>query len=354
MTLPLDKRDLDHILEHATPQFVELSEGRLFLTGATGLFGSWLLESIAHAQLELSLKFDVQFLSRDPDRFLAQHPFLKTIHRLSGLRGDIRSFTVPDGSAFTHMIHGAATSAHETFAGEPASRKYDTIVAGTRNALDVATQTGVTKFLYLSSGAVYDTSGLDPRRPVSEDFLGAPNPLKAGSSLGLAKRAAEHFCSLWALEKPSRSLKIARCFSFIGPRIPMDIHYAIGNFLADGLKGKDIVIRGSGTEVRSYLYLGDLVVWLTKALAFHDRLNVYNVGSMEAVSLAELARRVAAATSPSIKVRVLGENAPQTSASPYYVPATDRINQLLNVKQWVNLDSSIERTALYIRRACAS
>lgn len=353
MTLPLDKRDLDHILEYATPQLVELSEGRLFLTGATGLFGSWLLESLAHAQLELGLKFDVQFLSRDPDRFLAQHPFLKTIHRLSGLRGDIRSFTSPDGASFSHMIHGAATSARETFVGEPALKKFDTVSAGTRNTLDFAARSRVAKFLYLSSGAVYDVRGLYAHEPLSETFSGAPDPILPSSALGLAKRTAEFFCATYSQQSLLKSIKVARCFSFIGPKIPLDIHYAVGNFIADGLARRPVTIRGTGRDVRSYLYLSDLVVWLLTILCSDDQFEVYNVGSEDARSIYDVAMMVASCFCPATSVITKNSHTPETSAPSYYVPSTMRAQEKLKLIARIGFEDGVRRTVSYYSSAIA-
>jgi nucleoside-diphosphate-sugar epimerase len=351
MILSLDTCDLDHIVEHATPQLIELAQGRLFLTGATGLFGGWLLTSLAHAQRALDLKFDVQFLSRDPERFIANNSFIKTIHRLSGIRGDIRTLEPSSGSFFTHMIHGAATSAHETFSGEPALRKFDTVAAGTRNGLEFAVNSKVQKFLYLSSGAVYDTRGSAACAPISESFLGAPDPTSPSSALGLAKRTAEFFCATYSQQSMIQSIKVARCFSFVGPMIPLDIHYAVGNFIADGLAGRPIFVRGTGRDVRAYMYLSDLVIWLLTILCSDDRFEVYNVGSEDGRSIGDIAGIVAACFPSHPGVQFKNFQAPDTAAPSYYVPSTIRARQNLELKTRVSLEDGIKRTVSYYSRA---
>ena len=99
---------------------------------------------------------------------------------------------------------------------------------------------------------------------------------------------------------------IARCFSFVGPGLPTDLHYAIGNFVSSAVNGEDIIIKGDGSNIRSYMYLGDMVSWLMRILFMGKQGEDYNVGSDEKISVLELAKIVKNTLKTTSKIVVLG------------------------------------------------
>src|ERR1043166_5815722 len=234
--------DLDHILAHTQGLWESLRGQRIFLTGCTGFFGCWLLESFAHANAKLGLNASVMVLTRNVEAFLAEAPHLASNPAIHFQIGDVRSFEFPKGE-FRYVIH-AATEASAKFNEEQPTLMYNTIVEGTRRVLDFWRAVGTTRFLLTSSGAV---NGPQPPEVthVPEDFVAAKLPANAYAE---GKCAAEELCKLYALKHDFDAL-IARCWAFVGPYLPLDIHFAIGNFIRDALKGGPIIVKGDGTQI---------------------------------------------------------------------------------------------------------
>ncbi len=348
---PSDRSDLvlaetERLFPQGRCQWEALRNARIFLTGATGLFGRWLLPAALYANEMLGLNLRLILLTRNRSAFIQSMPMLKGSAAVQWVDGDVRTFEFPS-SSIDYVIHGATTSAHETFHGETSLQKFNTLVDGTRHVLDFVRQAGAGRLLFLSSGVVY---GSLPETMVAapEDFSGAPDTTDHRTGLAQAKRAAEYLCVEYAALCGFKAV-IARCFSFAGPGLPTNLHYAFGNFVQQALQDEKIVVQSDGLALRSYLYLGDLVNWLLPLLTQPTLHSVYNVGSAEAISIGELARRVGEVVAPNKPVQILGRPAYSVGNSPrnIYVPDVSRIQKEFSVSAGTPLSAMIRLTAQY-------
>jgi len=337
--------DLDHILAHTSHLWRDLHGARLFVTGGTGFFGTWLLESVAWANRRLSLGLEVLVLTRDPDQFAQKAPHLAAQSCFRFHQGDVRDFSFPAGE-FPYVIH-AATPASVKLIQEQPLEMLEIIVRGTQRVLEFAAQHGTRKFLLTSSGAVY---GRQPPEltHVPEEYVGAPDSTNPGSVYGEGKRLAELLCATWARQSGLEAT-IARCFAFVGPHLPMDLQYAVGNFIRDGLAGGPIAVRGDGTARRSYLYAADLAIWLWTILLRGVSCRAYNVGSDQDLDIASLARCVASQIDEQPPVQIAQQPVPGR-APERYVPSVRRAREELSLEAWIPLPEAIRRTVRYCRQ----
>jgi dTDP-glucose 4,6-dehydratase len=319
-----------------------LRGARIFMTGGTGFVGLAMLEQLAAANERLQLDATVVVLTRDARQFAEREPEIARHEWITAATGDIRSFEYPPGH-FSHVIH-AATDTQPARSREDRVRVFDTIVDGTKRALEAAKRCDAARFLMVSTGAVYgrQPAGLSH---LAEDYPGGPDVMLPAKSGAEAKRAAESLCAVFADDE--LRVIVARPFAFVGPHLPLDMHYAVGNFIRDALAGGPVRVLGDGTAVRSYMYSSDLSVWLWTMLVRGRSLHPYNVGSERAMTITEVAHAVA---------RVCGGCAvhvarrPQPDVTPdRYVPATARARTELGLTETVPFEEALARTVAWYR-----
>jgi len=333
------EEDLNHILLHTRELWDELRGSRIFITGGTGFFGCWLLESFLWANHQLGLGASALVLTRNPEAFQKKAPHLASHAAVHLHAGDVRTFKFPDGRV-SHIIHAATESSVRLNKDNPLLM-FETIVQGTQRVLEFSKRCGARKVLLTSSGAVYGKQPPDMTH-IPETYTGAPDQLDPYSAYGEGKRTAELLCALYA-KQYGLETKIARCFAFVGPYLPLDAHYAIGNFIRDGIKGGCVRIAGDGTPYRSYLHAADLAIWLWTILFRGSSCQPYNVGSEIEVTILELAEAVAQCFHPRREV-VIGKKTVDRKAAGRYVPSTQLALHELKLHQLINLTDSIKRT----------
>lgn len=352
---PLPPEDIDFVLDEAASAFEQLRGKRVFITGGTGFFGCWLLETMLAANARHGLEIKLMVLSRAPEVFAERMPSLASHPEVVWIKGGILELSPAlvarqlgvewRGDAVIHLVteaNVAATAAAPLDAME-------VIVEGTRRALDFAVAAGAKRFLFTSSGAVYGRQPADVAT-MPETSSTAPETTDLTSvygAAGNAKRYAELLCAAYAKQRGIEAV-IARCFSFLGPYLPLGSKFAAGNFLDDALHGRDLVIKGDGSPIRSYLYAADLTAWLLALLTRGAAGRAYNVGSEEPVSIRQLADKVAAASGNSLKVNVLGEPNPQKTPDRY-VPSTRQAREELGLTQKISIELALERTLRWLR-----
>lgn len=329
--------DLDYILKHTQSLWEHLRDQRLFITGGTGFFGCWLLESFIWANTKLKLNASAVVLTRDVAKFAKKCPHLVSDSSLTFIEGDVKDFDFPAGH-FSHVIH-AATDACVSLNKNNPDIMFDTIVQGTQHALEFAKHCGAQRFLLTSSGAIYGKQPSDLTH-LPEDFLyDAEHPETIKSAYADGKRKAEQICASYAEQL---EIKIARCFAFVGPYLPLDTHFAIGNFIRDGLNKHPIIIKSDGAPFRSYLYAADLAIWLWTILFRGEIMRPYNVGSDEAITIKDLALLVGDTFDPKIEVQI--EQELSTKLPERYVPDVSRAKSELNLASIISLNQAIQLT----------
>jgi len=137
-------------------------------------------------------------------------------------------------------------------------------------------------------------------------------------------------------------VKIARCFAFTGYGIPLNKGFALGNFIRQARDGEDIRIHGTGTPIRTYMHMSDLVEWLFKILIDGEVGKPYDVGGRTRISILGLARKVRRLMGVDCSIQI--EN--RKDKLPFYVPdLTDTFDLGCEIK--VGLDEAIRKTVEY-------
>lgn len=297
---------------------------RVLITGGTGFFG----QSFLDYRKRRGLRDEWIVLSRSPEAFRRQRPELAEQEGVSFVTGDVRDLQkLADLIPAVDEIWHFATPAVPDL---PDEEMISIVVDGTKAVIDYARGNGCPKILFSSSGAVYGPC----IAPSKEEDACAPM-----TAYGRGKLAAEKLLAASGLD-----VKIARCFAFTGPFLNREIHYAIGNFIADCLSGRDIIVKGDGTPRRSYLYADDLVEWLLAISARGISGRPYNVGSPEQLAIGDVALRVKSALESPVGVRVLGTS-PASVVPSVYVPDVTRAMRELGVRVRVGFDDAVRRSA---------
>lgn len=332
--LPVE--DLNFVEQSLWDSSEKLRNKRIFLTGATGFIGKSLLEALLWLNKNKNLNLEILSLSRSPVSFFAKYPHFLEHHEFKLYHGDIcDEASALNLGSLDLTIHAATDVVGCT---NPIDLM-KACVDGTKNVIKAAKEQGCQKFLLLSSGAIYGKQPLHISC-LTESYIGGVDLASPQSAYSLGKQVSEWLAHQFNDEQ--MEIKVARCFAFVGPYLPLDKHFAIGNFIKAALLGRNIDILGDGTPLRTYLYSSDLCYQLLKILVDANSGSVWNVGGSEIISIKQLAELVCEELNPRIKINI---HNPSKGLGERYIPDLKKITTELMVKPGVDLRSAIKKTA---------
>ena len=323
-----------------------LAGKHILITGGTGFFGKWVLALLYRLNMD-GAGIRASVVSRNPPAFLAAHPKYRECGWASWLQCDVRELHLQQDRPIDLVLH-AATETNAKAHRQPLEI-FDTILDGTRAVLAYAARHGASRILLTGSGAQYGP--IPDGQPVLEDTRLACNSSSTANAYGEAKRAQETMAAIHCMNSGMEPV-FTRCFAFAGPGLPLNGHFAIGNFVRDAVFARAITLNSSGQAIRSYLHGADLAAWLLLLLAKGQAGQAYNVGSDEAISIARLAQRVAARIAPDTPVNLIGGGDGDSPRS-YYMPDIGKA-RALGLGVWTSLDETIDEMAGFARQSTAS
>lgn len=308
----------------------------LLIIGGTGFFGKSILTFLLSNSHSIN---SITIAGRSAKNFEKLYPAYGDISNINFQVVDILENLGELSGTFTHIIHAAADSTNVTHLSY--MDRYNQIINGTLSVLEFLRHKHPNaKLLYISSGGVYGNMPTH-MNAFKEDCMTSHDPINPSNVYSISKRSAENLCAIYS-EAYSCNISIARCFSFSGVDLPLDVHFAIGNFVHNAISNEDILIHGDGLSVRSYLDQNDLAEWiLTICKKDNFDLNVYNIGSDEKIDIKSLANLVVKVSNKNINVKILNKKDNSLKKS-VYIPDITKIKNTMNLEIKTSLKESIK------------
>jgi len=271
---------------------------RILVTGGSGFIGAALVQTLVRAGHSVRVLDDN---SRGHPRRLAA-----VANDIEFIAGDIRDAAAVHAAAhgMDEVHHLAFINGTEFFYTQP-ELVLDVGVRGMLNVLDACRSQNIGTFILASSSEVYHTP---PNIPTDESApLVVPDVQNPRYSYSAGKLISEVMAVNFGRKYFERVL-IFRPHNVYGP--DMGFEHVIPQFalrLQDAAKQQPdgrlrFAIQGSGREIRSFCFIDDVVAGVMTMRERGEHLGLYHVGTTEEVTIADLARRIAAHAGREIEV----------------------------------------------------
>lgn len=287
------QEDVKHINAVDFIPWEKFRDKTLFITGATGLIGSTVINALNYVNDQRGLNLTILALVRDLQRAEEKFDAILESGMLKLLKGSVEDL---DENFIKHMpsvdfvIHGASQTASKEFV-DHAVETIKTTLIGTMNTLELAKVKAAEGYVYLSSMEMYGYPRKGHR--VTEDEAGAMTPLECRNSYPISKLMSESMCCAYASEYhvPAKIVRLTQTF---GPGFDYNDSRIFAYFIRCAIEKKNIVLKTKGETERCYLYTADAATAILTILLQGQAGQAYNAANEETYcSIIDMAERVA-------------------------------------------------------------
>ena len=315
-----------------------MSQGeRIVITGGAGFLGTHLAQRLVAENHVKILDIDIATNSLNYTS-LATHPNLELVE------GDVcdAEFVRRHLAHCDVVVHLAALLGVEKVVHN-ARRTMDVIVLGTRNVLESSCQNGpVRRLINVSTSEIYGNTTVQGEHAAAS--ISAANDPRM--SYAAAKLLGEHLSWSYCRDVGLNVVNV-RPFNAFGPL--RRTSNAVSVFIVRALAGEDLLIHGSGGQLRSWCYVDDftdgLIACLERDAAVGQDFNLGN--ALTTCTVYDLARRIIRLTGSSSTIRFIDHPFSDISVR---APGGDKALRLLDYQPKFDIDEGLSRTIQWYRQ----
>lgn len=283
------------------PDIEKLQGKRVLITGVTGLIGSTIADMLLGVNEFYDLNMTIFLSGRNINKIFER--FFCWGDKYHTIRYDaLTDFEFEE--YVDYIIHCASPAHPQAYADCPVETLLTNVI-GTNNLLQYAKSVGVERFLYISSSEVYGKK--EKQEPYREDEYLYVDILNPRACYPSGKRAAETLCASYEKEYDV-DIVIVRPGHVYGPTITDSDTRAHAQFVRDVINGRDIVMKSTGLQLRSYCHVFDCATAILTVLLRGKRGDAYNISNKKSVvTIKELAEMHAKLTGHKVVYDVPSE-----------------------------------------------
>lgn len=270
-------------------EWEKLAGKSLLLTGATGLIGTMIVDVLMKKNRDENLNVKIYAAGRNEKIAAQRFADYWNDKNFQFVKMNVNEPITQDFSV-NYIIHAASNTHPVLYSTDPVGTMMANFL-GTFNLLEYGVKSKIERFLFLSSVEIYGKA-LNANDDFDEKYCGYIdcNTLRAGYNE--SKRAGETLCNAY-ISQHGIDAVISRPCRIYGPTLRLDNSSVLYQFMLNGVRGENIILKSAGQQKFSFCYVADCVTGIFYSLLKGKCGEAYNVAdSSEILTLGEIAKYI--------------------------------------------------------------